>query len=297
MLRLRTEAWQKSRVGLKGQLVNCSDSLGQIGQVFLGEAGHVGAPRTYHVNTEFIAQTINLFRLESSVGEHAALLTDAGKFLFKTVRFQRFDKITPQRVDAVAHFGELFAPHGRQLGGMQNLADNCTAVRGRVGVVLPRHDSHLRAYIFHLFVIFGHHDQTAGTLAVNAKVLGAGAGNDHLVEVFGEQTHAIGVFFEPFAETLIGEVDERQQAALAHDFKYLLPLAGVQVEAGRVMTAGVKNNDIPVGNLLDCSEHALEIETVLGIDIGVLVQFDTGSSENTVVVWPGRIADPDPLAG
>ena len=237
-----------------------------------------------------------MFRLEAGEREHAALLGDMGEALVEPVRGQRLDEVAAQAVDAPAHLVELFVPQGGELVGVEDGGHDGAAVGRRVGVVLARGDRQLRAHVFHVVGVLGDGDEAAGAFAIDAEVLRAGLGDDHLVERVRQQAHAIGVFVEAVAEALVGEVHERQQLAFLDHGQHLLPLVLGQIEAGRVVTAGVQQHDVTFRNLLERAEHAVEIEPVVGIDIGILFDVQPGRTEHAEMVRPGRVGQPDRLA-
>ena len=59
-----------------------------------------------------------------------------------------------------------------------------------------------------------------------------------------ELAQSRGVLAEAVAEALVGEVDERQQAALLDDVADLLPQGGGGVHAGRVVAGAVEQDDV-----------------------------------------------------
>src|SRR5450830_946198 len=93
----------------------------------------------------------------------------------------------------------------------------------------------LAAYIREFLGIRRTHDQRADTVAIQAEVLRAGAGDQHFRQLGREQPHRPGVLLQAVAKALVGEVDQRQQVALAHDLQDLAPVLLGQVETGRVV--------------------------------------------------------------
>ena len=56
------------------------------------------------------------------------------------------------------------------------------------------------------------------------------------------------VLFQAVSESLVSEVDQRQQLALGDHFANFAPLFGVRVDAAGIVTAGVQQDDIAGGN-------------------------------------------------
>ena len=72
----------------------------------------------------------------------------------------------------------------------------------------------------------------------------------------GERARGKRVSFDAIAVALIGEVEERQQVALAQQRDQLLPLRARQVDAGRVVTARVQEHDAARGQPRNASHIA-----------------------------------------
>jgi hypothetical protein len=52
------------------------------------------------------------------------------------------------------------------------------------------------------------------------------------------------LFVDPHAETLVGEIDDRQQSAIVDDVRDPLPLFGRRIDAGRTVAAGVQADGV-----------------------------------------------------
>ena len=80
----------------------------------------------------------------------------------------------------------------------------------------------------------GLDEQRADAVAIDAEILVAALRGDHLVAgVDRTRAGPRASSSSPRAEALIGDVDERQQAALGDDPRHFRPLIVVQVGAGR----------------------------------------------------------------
>ena len=138
----------------------------------------------------------------------------------------------------------------------------------------------------------GQRDQQAGALAVEPEVLGAGHGHQHLGDLAREHADRGRVALEVVAEPLVGEVDERQQAAPRDDVGDGGPLRDGQVLAGRVVAAGMQHDDGARGQGLEVGGHAVELDRVLrGGVVGIALDLEPRAAEQRDVVRPGRVAD------
>ena len=137
-------------------------------------------------------------------------------------------------------------------------------------------------------------DEHAGAFAVDAEIFGAGHRDQHLGHGARHQPHRGGVAVEVFAESEVGKIHERQQAAAGDDGGDLAPLRGVEILAGRVVTAGVQHDDGAGGLGIEVAEHAIEQHArVLRIVVGIAIDFQADCAEQGDVVGPGRVADED----
>ena len=75
----------------------------------------------------------------------------------------------------------------------------------------------------------------------------------------GERAHRIGVLVDAVAEALVGEVEVRQQLALGEQRDQRVPLRARQVDAGRVVAAGVQQDDAAArGSSRSAAQHRVE---------------------------------------
>ena len=136
--------------------------------------------------------------------------------------------------------------------------------------------------------------QQPGALAVEPEVLGTRRGDHQLRQPRGEQPRGGGVFLEPVAEALIGEVDERHRALVLDQRRHLVPLRQRQVGAGRVVTRPVQQHHVARLHLGEVVHHAGEIHRPrLVVEIAVLCHVHAEMLEDRRVVGPGRCRQPD----
>ncbi len=138
----------------------------------------------------------------------------------------------------------------------------------------------------------GQDQQCPGTLAIQAEILRARDCEQHLRDALREDPQARRVRLEVVPETLVGEVDERQQAALLDHLGDCGPLRRRKVGSGRVVAARMQQHDRAGRQLPEVSEHALEIHAMpAGVVVRVARERQSRVAEQRLVIRPGRVAD------
>ncbi len=74
--------------------------------------------------------------------------------------------------------------------------------------------------------------------------------DDHFRYSLVHQPDAIGVGVDARGKTLVGDIDERNQALRNNEIRDLAPLFNGQVHASRVVTTSVQQNQVALGCLL-----------------------------------------------
>ncbi|MCY1224055.1 hypothetical protein D9M72_361990 [compost metagenome] len=142
-----------------------------------------------------------------------------------------------------------------------------------------------------------HREDRAGALAIEAEGLGAGDGNQRLGHDADQVAKAGDILVEATAETLIGEIDERQQAALGDDGGKLHPLCFGNHAAARVVAARMQQYGVAGRGSLQRGDHVVEEHRLRWyIEERVAGGFKAGRLEDARMVRPARQADPDALA-
>ncbi|MNE78541.1 hypothetical protein D3C80_1749570 [compost metagenome] len=62
------------------------------------------------------------------------------------------------------------------------------------------------------------------------------------------------------------------------------------------MAAGVQQHHVAAGYLLQCGEHAVDVQVVVAIDVRIVGNLQSGGGEDALVDRPGRVAQPDAAA-
>src|SRR6185503_4718022 len=140
--------------------------------------------------------------------------------------------------------------------------------------------------------------QRSHAVAVNAEILVAALRDDELVAGVEHQAYAVRVLVEAATEALIGNVDEGDQATLAHDFRDLAPLPFVEVGAGRIVAAAVKKRDVARFARAKSRNHVLETDRALPPLVeGIIDLAQPYRPNDRRMVRPGRSADEDARIG
>lgn len=164
------------------------------------ETGDVGPAAGDQVNGVLVAQPSDLLRAQSGIGKHPALRADMGEALGQAVRRQGFDQADAQAGDARAHAFDLFLPESLQLAVAEDRRDHLGAMRRRGRPEVAGEEGQLATQVGELLGVLRADDQRADAVAVQAEVLRAGTGDQHLRQFAGEQAYRPGVFLETVAE-------------------------------------------------------------------------------------------------
>ena len=195
--------------------------------------------------------------------------------------------------DTLTHGFYVSRPLGQQVRIRQDSGNRLTTVRRRVGVNAAHHGFQLAQYAVCFICVLAHHRQATTALGVVREILGEGVGQQERQARIHHGAHSESILIQAATKTLVGHVQERNQFALLQDGDQFQPLLIAQVSPRGVMTAGVQQHNAVLGQNGNVFHQAGEIQTTSGgIVIAISVGRDARSTENGVVVVPGRIADP-----
>ena len=141
----------------------------------------------------------------------------------------------------------------------------------------------------------GLDEQGADAVTINSEILVAALPDQHFVARRKDPAQTRRILIESAAQTLIGDVDERQQPALDNGPVDVGPLPGIEIGAGRIVAAAVEQDDIARAATLDRGHHRVEADAAAGaIVIGIFDRFELDAVNDRLVVGPGRCAENDP---
>src|SRR5258708_28602103 len=88
------------------------------------------------------------------------------------------------------------------------------------------------------------HEERANPVAVNADILVAALGNYDFIAGIEHQPNAKRIFTKAPPETLVGDIDKRNDAPLLHYLDNFAPLILTKIRARRVVATAVKESDV-----------------------------------------------------
>ena len=104
------------------------------------------------------------------------------------------------------------------------------------------------------------HDQRSDALAIQAKVLRAGDGEQHLGDPLRDQARACDVDLEIGTQPLVRKIDEGNKPALFDQLGDAAPLIRAQIGTGRVVAAGVQKHHRAGRQARQVRVHAIEVD-------------------------------------
>ena len=135
--------------------------------------------------------------------------------------------------------------------------------------------------------------ESSGAFAVETHALGEGVGDKKIQALVSQQAYSEGIRLQAVRETLVGEVQERDQLAVAQNGGQVGPFGWGQIRAGWVMTADVQQHDALRGQRADGAPHGVESHAAVWVVVGVGLDRNIGTFKYRAVIVPGRIAEPD----
>lgn len=218
--------------------------------------------------------------------------------------------------DAIGHLLDLAEPLLVQLGVLENLAGDTSAVNRGVGVQGADEDLELGIDALLLGGVTANDGEGTDTLSVETlihisidpngpdadewiayHVLGERLAESNLVALLNEVPDSKGVLITVTAgKALVGHVEESEVTTLLADIGDLLPLLRGRVDTSGVVCAGVKQEDAALRRSADVLDHTLEVETnCILVVVTVCLDAEAGIREDGLVVRPGRVRDEDLL--
>ena len=196
------------------------------------------------------------------------------------------------RLDPFAHLAQLCLPQRTQARVAEHRGDHRAAVGRRVGVVGADHALQLAQHPAGLLGAVGDDRQAPDALAVKRERLRKRVRDQELQAGFDEQLHRQAVGLDTAAKALVGEVELCDQVAVGDHRHHLVPLLRAQVDAGRVVAAGVQYDDRAGCGGLQRGQHAGEIDAMRrGVVVRIGDDVEAGGLEQRAVVFPARLAD------
>ncbi len=164
----------------------------------------------------------------------------------------------------------------------------------RVGVVGADHALDLGQDASGFFLRFGNDRQRANAFAIQRQRFGERARGEEGQARLGEQAHCQRIFLDSLTEALVGHVQKRYVALGLDHFQHFFPVIQAQVDAGRVVAAGVQHDHRVVRQVVQVFEHAGTVHVVGGsVVVAIVLHRKACGFEQRAMVFPARIADGD----
>ena len=248
---------------------------------------------TYHVDVIVLPQILDLRLSQSGETKHADLIGDMLPRPGSALCLETLSQSLAHIRDTTTHRAQILLPHREQLRIVQHTTGNVGTVGRGVGDLRPLQHGELAGDVARggCSVGTGCGDEMEGAraLAVETKVLGEGLGDAQLEALIDEVADGPGVADEiTGCETLVGAVEEGEVVTLAHGHGDVLPLFLGGIDTGRIMSAGMEEDDGTRRGSAQGGDHAIEVEA-LGLrgEVGVVGEGESDIGEDLVVVGPG----------
>lgn len=155
----------------------------------------------------------------------------------------------PHLDDTTGHGLDIHLPLLEQLGVVEDQGDQSGAMSWGVTDLASGEDGELTTDPIRSFCGESYDVESADSFAVQTGVLGETLADQGWDGAFDEFSDGPGVPVQvTTGETLVGAVEKGVVALLQHDVRYSLPLFPSGIYTGRVMSAGVKEEDGTVGS-------------------------------------------------
>ena len=240
-----------------------------------------------------LPQTLDLRLSQSGKTKHADLIGDMLPRPGGALCLETLSQSLAHVRNPTTHRAQILLPHREQLRIVQHTTGNVGTVRGGVGDLRPLQHGELAGDVARggcsVGTGCGDEMERARALTVETKVLGEGLGDAQLEALFDEVADGPGVADEiTGCEALVGAVEEGEVVALAHGHGDVLPLFLGGVDTGRIMSAGMEEDDGTGRGSAQGGDHAIEVEA-LGLrgEVGVVGEGEADIGEDLVVVGPG----------
>ena len=272
------------------------ERLGNVIHVLGVESSNGDTTVHSQIDVELLNAALDLLLGQTSVGEHANLAGDVRPVAGGSGLLQTIDQSLTHRNDSVSHSSALLVPLSLQLGIAQDGLDNASSVQRRVRPQSTSSDLQLREHTLLLLLAGAHHGGSSATLSVETEVLGEGLGKADLVTLLHEQTDGVSITLHiSRGEALVSAIEDNSAAGSLHRIRNLLPLLLGRIHTSGVVGAGMEQEGRVAGSSLDRLQDSVNVQTVVGIQVLVLLVGNASGIEDTEVVGPSGVGDVNAL--
>lgn len=219
-------------------------ALGQVLHILAGDSSHRNATIVGQVDAVLLDNLLDLLWLHARETEHANLVDDVIPVLLGAQLYEVILQQAANIDDAIGHRLHILQPLGAQVLAVQDLGRNPSPMNGGIGVQATDYDLQLGNDAASLLFVGAHGGEGASTLAIQTHILGETLRQAEVMAIGLEGTYGLGIAVDVASgETLVGHVDEGIQVALLHQRRDLAPLLQSGIHAGRIVGAGVQEDD------------------------------------------------------
>lgn len=217
----------------------------------------------------------------------------------RTTLLQPLPQTTTHLLNTPTHRPQILLPFCEEYGVIEDLASNARTVRGGIRNLRALQDSQLTSNVLdrsrRIRTRRGNKVERTRALTVQTKVLGEGLRDAELEALLDKVADGPCVAGQiARREALVGGVEEGELATLAHECGDLLPLLLRGVDTGRVVCAGVEEDDGAGRRCPQRGHHAVKVEALgLGGEVGVVGEGEADICEDLVVIGPGWVGKID----
>lgn len=142
------------------------DSLSQPTNVLARDTSNGDSAVLGSIHAVLLGQLVHLLRGQAGVGEHADLAGDVGPVVLGAELLEVLFEESAHGDDAVGHVLDLDQPLVVELGGVEDLGSDASAVNGGVGVQRADEDLDLRVDALLLIGVLGQNGEGTDALTV-----------------------------------------------------------------------------------------------------------------------------------
>lgn len=277
-------------------LGNLMESLSNVIHVLGIESSNGDTTIHGQINVELLNAALDLLLGQASVGEHTNLAGDVRPVASRSGLLQTIDQSLAHRNDSVSHSSALLVPLSLQLGIAQDGLDNASSVQRRIRPQSTSSNLQLREHALLLLLAGAHHRGSSATLSIETEVLGEGLGQADLVTLLHEQANSVSITLHiSRGEALVSAIEDNSATGSLHSIRNLLPLLLGGIHTSGVVGAGMEQEGRVAGSSLDRLQDSVNIQTVVGIQVLVLLVGNASGIEHTEVVGPSGVGDVNAL--
>ena len=216
------------------------------------------------------------------------------KVMIWRARFELFNKQYAHAFDAITHPSQFILPERAKIRITQYCSYDLCTMCGGIGVIGTNNTFQLRQGAQGFFLTARYQRERPDALTIQRKRFGERVRNQHSFACFGELANDRTIFFNGRGKALISQIQERNEIAFSANFHDFNPLVGIQVHTAWVVAAGMQHDDGSGSGATQSRHHAVNVHALSsGIVVGVGFHSETCGFEQSAVVFPAGITDPN----